>query len=96
MDKYLFNHIIVNGRVQGVGFRYYVKHAADRLGIKGTVTNLYNGTVEIYAVGIKESMDIFIKMVNQGPTFSQVDFLNIRELSDAESNLQTYNGFVII
>ncbi|MDH5559972.1 MAG: acylphosphatase [Deltaproteobacteria bacterium] len=54
-------HIIIKGKVQGVSYRYYTERAALKLRLKGTVMNLQNGDVEIYAEGedqvLKELID---------------------------------------
>ncbi len=47
-------HAIVRGDVQGIGFRAMTRNYAQSLGLRGTVRNLPNGTVEIYAQGTKE------------------------------------------
>ncbi len=60
---------IVSGRVQGVGFRWFVKRTADSMGIAGWVKNLYNGNVELEAEGTKKDLDKFledIKLVRFG------------------------------
>jgi acylphosphatase len=49
-------HIIVQGTVQGVGFRYYTRRLAGVLGLTGFVKNLDNGDVEIVAEGDKKSL----------------------------------------
>ena len=67
-----FVKITVGGLVQGVGFRYFVKSAADSYGIKGYVKNLYTGEVEIEAEGEKDIMQKFVEDVKRGPSFSQV------------------------
>ena len=41
----------VRGRVQGVGFRYFVEHSAKGLGVSGWVRNVDDGSVEVYALG---------------------------------------------
>lgn len=53
-------HAIVIGDVQGVGFRSATRHFAKNLGITGTVRNLADGSVEIYAHGSKESLEKLI------------------------------------
>lgn len=55
-------HAIVSGRVQGVGFRWTTHSFARELGLKGTVRNLNNGTVEIIAQGERDKLD---KLVSQ-------------------------------
>jgi acylphosphatase len=47
----------VSGRVQGVGFRYWVRRRADALGLTGTATNLPDGDVEIVAEGSREACE---------------------------------------
>jgi acylphosphatase len=47
--------LVVRGRVQGVGYRYFIARTASELGINGYVKNLYSGDVEIVAEGRKES-----------------------------------------
>jgi acylphosphatase len=44
-------HVVYSGRVQGVGFRYTVCHAAEPFGVSGIVRNLWDGTVELVAEG---------------------------------------------
>lgn len=64
--------ITVSGRVQGVGFRYYVYDAAMSLGLKGYVKNLFNGGVEIIAEGRKEFLEELLKKVKSGPSGAHV------------------------
>lgn len=66
-------HTIVHGRVQGVGFRYFVQQIAVEHHILGWVRNRIDRTVEIEAEGISENMDVFLKLVSQGPSGSRVD-----------------------
>lgn len=60
--------ITVSGRVQGVGFRYTTKLVADRLGVKGYVKNLDNGSVYIEAIAAPEIMDNFLKQIKASPS----------------------------
>ncbi len=64
--------IIVEGLVQGVGFRYYVLRNANALGIKGYTKNLYSGEVFSVAEGDKEQLEEFVRLVKQGPSHSMV------------------------
>ena len=61
-------HLNVSGLVQGVGFRYSTKALADELGIKGTVCNLPDGTVDIIAQGDSQIINQFIAQVRACPT----------------------------
>lgn len=58
----------VNGRVQGVGFRFLTKMAADRLGIKGIVRNEPDGSVYIEAMGSEEILKDFISLIKGSPS----------------------------
>lgn len=60
--------LIIQGYVQGVGFRATAKHYAKNLGLTGTVRNLSDGSVEIFVVGSKEHIEQFIESLrNQFP-----------------------------
>ena len=65
--------IVVSGRVQGVGFRYFIARIASELELKGYVKNLFNGDVEITAEGRKEFLDELIKKAKEGPSNANVD-----------------------
>jgi len=60
MSEILKIHAIFKGRVQGVCFRATAKEIAQELNITGTVKNLYDGTVEIYAQGLKSQLEHFL------------------------------------
>ncbi|GAB4332137.1 MAG: acylphosphatase [Calditrichia bacterium] len=69
---------IAKGLVQGVGYRYFVYQAANRLNICGMVRNLPNGDVEIFAQGEKNHLREFLGELHQGPPFSQVENILIQ------------------
>jgi acylphosphatase len=48
---------LVSGRVQGVGYRYWVRRQAERLGVTGTATNLRDGRVEVIAEGARAACE---------------------------------------
>ena len=64
--------IIVKGRVQGVGFRWFVQQRAKNFAVSGYVKNLDNGDVEIEAEGDRDRVEQLLKSVKVGPTFSKV------------------------
>ena len=64
--------IYVLGFVQGVGFRRFVKKNALKLGLKGYVTNLTDGRVQIVASGNKEDIEKLLKICEKGTFFSDV------------------------
>ena len=72
----------VSGRVQGVGFRCFAERTAASLGVGGYVRNLFDGRVEVYAVGSAEQMDRLKGALRSGPRMSAVDRV---EEHDAET-----------
>lgn len=64
---------IVKGMVQGVGFRYFTNNSARRIGIYGYVKNLFDGSVEVYAIGTDDQLKNLKKAISAGPSFSRVD-----------------------
>ena len=60
-------HAIVEGRVQGVGFRYFTQERATFLGLTGWVRNRWNGTVELIAEGARTDLEILLKAIQRGP-----------------------------
>jgi len=84
-------HIIVYGRVQGVGFRFFVRERASLYGIRGWVKNRFDGTVEIEAEGTEEDLRLFLESVREGPRYAYVENLEINKKAD----LKSYEGFAI-
>ncbi len=78
----------VSGRVQGVGFRFFAERTANDLGVGGYVKNLYDGRVEVYAIGGAEQMDALRDALRCGPRMASVHRVDER---DAEI-LQQYTG----
>ncbi len=69
---------IVSGRVQGVGFRWFVDHEARSLGLAGWVRNNIDGKVEVLAMGTAFQLAALEKKLRQGPRAARVD--DVREL----------------
>ena len=67
---------IVRGRVQGVGFRWFVDHEARELGIAGWVRNNLDGSVEILAMGSDEQHKALRGKLRHGPRAARVDDVN--------------------
>jgi acylphosphatase len=72
-------HFIVRGRVQRVGFRYFVHDCAMVEGVHGEVRNLPDGSVEVNAEGEAESMERFERKLREGPRASRVDEVIVTE-----------------
>ena len=64
---------LVRGRVQGVGFRYFVVGEAQRLGLGGFTRNLPDGTVEVQAAGAAAALEDLARALERGPALSRVD-----------------------
>ncbi|WP_277891978.1 acylphosphatase [Enterococcus lactis] len=70
----------VQGRVQGVGFRYMTKMVADQLGVTGTVKNEDDGSVTIEAIGNDDIIQKFIEEVKKSPSPSgRVRYVDVQE-----------------
>ena len=83
-------HVEVAGRVQGVGFRWFVRQHARRLGLSGWARNTPAGTVEIVAQGDPEALTQLENAVGQGPSGAIVK--SVTELS-AVSEDEIPEGF---
>lgn len=81
--------IIVNGLVQGVGFRYYVQRKAQGLGLGGYVKNLYTGEVLTVAEGERCMIEELIKIIKAGPSHAYVKNCRI-EWSDSKNEFTTF------
>ena len=82
----------ITGKVQGVGFRFFVQQQARELDINGWVSNKSNGAVEALAQGEKADLEQFIAKVKEGPSFSRVEDVSLNWVKEAEQ----YFGFEII
>ncbi len=65
-------HVLVSGRVQGVGFRWFVRESAIELDLAGWVRNRSDGNVEIAADGEDERVTRFRAMLREGPSHAKV------------------------
>jgi acylphosphatase len=64
---------MIRGRVQGVGFRWYVESEAHTLGVYGWVRNTFDGNVEVLATGTREQLSQLRRKLQQGPRSARVD-----------------------
>lgn len=76
--------MIVEGRVQGVGFRYFAYNNAIKHNITGFVKNTCDGNVEIVCDGEEKDLDIFIIKIRKGSSFSFISNIKVKERSDKE------------
>jgi acylphosphatase len=85
-------HYLVKGRVQGVGFRWFVHREAAEIGLKGWVRNTDEGHVEIVAAGDPEDLAELKEALRKGSRGSRVDAVIEHELDESEgSNLGEFN-----
>ena len=85
-------HALVNGYVQGVFFRATTRDYANRMRITGTVKNLPDGTVEIYAQGKKEDLDRLVEKLKGASGPGHVDSIS----TDFYKPTQLYDSFRIV
>jgi acylphosphatase len=64
---------IVSGQVQGVGYRYFARQAAQALGVRGWVRNLPDGSCEVQVAGSAEQLQRFQDELRRGPRGARVD-----------------------
>jgi acylphosphatase len=81
----------VTGRVQGVGFRYFIQEAADREGVTGYVRNLPDGSLEAYVEGEAEAVTRVERAIRRGPGGARVNNVNV----DDEEPAGAYREFSI-
>ncbi len=83
--------MIVEGRVQGVGYRHFIYTHAKQLAVKAYVKNLVDGRVEIMAIADNAIISDLIKIAKKGPSFSWVYNIQCIEVSINKD----YNDFEI-
>jgi acylphosphatase len=78
-------HFLIQGRVQGVGFRWFVQREASELNLCGWVRNTEEGDVEVLASGLPEDLSELRKSLHAGPRGCRVDRLIEHSLEDGEA-----------
>ena len=68
---------LIQGRVQGIGFRYWVRRQFGKFNIKGEVWNNEDGTVGVECIGEENEMEKMVKKLNEGPPLARVDKVDI-------------------
>lgn len=88
----MVRHYLVKGRVQGVGFRWFVQREASALGLRGWVRNTEAGDVEVLAAGDEGQIGELYARLRSGSRGSRVDGIEQRELAETEAaNLQAFD-----
>ncbi len=83
-DSILARRFLVRGRVQGVGFRWFVEREAHILGIAGWVRNHHDGTVEVMAQGTRDQLAGLHSRLREGPRASRVDSVEVSDESPSQ------------
>jgi len=91
-ENLLEMHAIVNGYVQGIGFRATARQFAVNLGLTGTARNMPDGTVEMYAQGNKETLEKFIKKLQDHFGIGYITSIQIKHSNPSRK----FQGFTIV
>ena len=91
MESELRLDLVIEGRVQGVGYRYFAKIKAESLCIKGSVKNMRDGTVFLTAQGEKESMANFVRWCHKGPPCA-----NVKKIEKVHGKIEGFSEFRIL
>lgn len=88
MNHSIVRRYIISGRVQGVGFRWFVEWEARSLGIAGWVRNNSDGNVEVLASGSEEQLAKLKSKLQQGPRAARVDEVSESDAPEAAAEVQ--------
>ena len=83
-ERHTVRHVMVRGRVQGVGYRAFVEHEAIRRGVEGWARNRRDGAVEAVFAGDPEIVEAMIVACRRGPFAARVDTLDQRAAGEDE------------
>lgn len=86
-SRIIAKRYFVSGDVQGVGFRFFTQRAAQKLGVAGFVRNLFDGRVEVYAVGDAEQLKSLRAELRGGPLGASVS-----GIAEEEASVQSEHG----
>ena len=81
---------LISGTVQGVGFRFFVRHKATALGLQGWARNLDDGRVEVYAVGTESQLSDLAAALHLGPAMAEV-----RSVEQLDERVESVSGFSV-
>jgi len=85
-DAIITRHLVVHGLVQGVGYRWSMVQAAQRLGVRGWVRNRRDGKVEALVAGEPDAVEALVHWARQGPAGARVEAVDVTE-AEAASDL---------
>lgn len=79
--KTVARHFLIRGRVQGVGFRWFVINAAEERGLAGWTRNLPDGAVEVVAQGAAAALESFAGVIQVGPSAARVTAMESEDVA---------------
>ena len=82
--------IRIHGKVQGVGYRFFATRVARRLGLKGTIENNRDGSVDAVVEGDKDVIDDWIEELKEGPRYAEVTKID-QETKDFSGRLGDFD-----
>lgn len=83
-------YLLVSGKVQGVGFRYFAQMTAAEHNVNGWVKNMENGAVAIHAEGKEEQVDAFVRSLKKGNHFAKV-----HQVNEEPASVESFHSFRI-
>jgi acylphosphatase len=83
-DEVQARRFVVRGRVQGVGFRWFVEREAHLLGVAGWVRNNHDGSVEVLAQGSRDQLSGLHSRLREGPRAARVDDVEVSPAQPVE------------
>ena len=84
MNTIVTRHLVVHGLVQGVGYRWSMVQAAQRLGVRGWVRNRRDGNVEALVAGAADAVEALVHWARQGPAGARVEAVDVNEAEAAD------------
>jgi acylphosphatase len=80
----IIRHVVVHGRVQGVGYRAFVEYEAQQRGLYGWVRNRRDASVEAVFAGKRSAVEAMIEVCRRGPMSARINALDQREGTEAD------------
>jgi len=96
MTAQVVRHVVIRGRVQGVGYRAWTEWTATGQGLDGWVRNRRDGSVEAVFAGPAEAVAAIIEACRRGPPGARVDAVDAREATDAELAARGHERFAVL
>jgi acylphosphatase len=93
VSETIIRHLVIRGRVQGVGYRAWTQYTAEARGLEGWVRNRRDGSVEAVVSGDMQAMREMIGLCRKGPPGARVDAIEERDGTQAELDLRGGYGF---